>query len=66
MVKEDEKGVKMIKFLFLALVLTACGDPGYQEQVIVQNSSSALVPAKPINPPVVCDGEICVQLKDKQ
>jgi len=54
----------MIRFLFLALVLTACGDPGYQEQLIDQNASNALVPAKPINHPVVCDGEICVQLKD--
>lgn len=56
----------MIKFLFLALVLTACGDPGYQEQFIAQKASNALVPANPINTPVVCDGEICVQLKDKQ
>ena len=55
----------MIKFLFLALVLTACGDQGYQEQAIDQPASSALVPANPINHPVVCDGEICVQLKDK-
>ena len=55
----------MIKFLFLALVLTACGDPCYQEQLIDQKSSNALVPEKPISHPVVCDGEICVQLKDK-
>lgn len=56
----------MIKFLFLALVLTACGDPGYQDQVINQPASNALAPAKPINPPVVCDGEICVQLKEEK
>jgi hypothetical protein len=54
----------MIKFLFLALVLTACGDPSYQDQVINQPASNALVPANPINYPVVCDGEVCVQLKD--
>lgn len=51
----------MIKFLFLAILLSACGDPSYQDQVINQPASNALVPAKPI----VCDGEICVQLKDK-
>lgn len=54
----------MIKFLFLALFLTACGDPGYQEQVIDQNASNALVPENPISHPVVCDGEICAQLKE--
>ena len=54
----------MIRFLFLAILLAACGDPGYQEQVIDKNASNALVPAITINHPVVCDGEICVQLKD--
>ena len=56
----------MIKFLFLAVVLSACGDPGYKEHVIVQNASSVLVPAKPINHPVVCDGEVCVQMKEEK
>lgn len=55
----------MIKFLFLAILLSACGDPSYQDQVINQPASNALVPGNPINHPVVCDGEICVQLKDK-
>lgn len=54
----------MIRFLFLAIALTACGDTSYQEQAIDQPASNALVPANPINHPVVCDGDVCVQFKE--
>ena len=54
----------MTKFLFLAILLSACCDPSYQQHVIDQNASNSLVPANPINYPVVCDDAVCVQLKD--
>jgi hypothetical protein len=55
----------MRAYLFALLFLLACGDPGVQDHDVSQNASNAVVlePAKPINHPVACDGDICTQPK---